>query len=68
VLLIIGATVVMTTALLYVPALTDFFEFERVHGKQLTVAILSGFLSVIWYEGVKAAKRIMTKDGSADAL
>ena len=68
VLLIIGATVAMTTALLYVPALTDFFELGRVQGKQLTVAILAGFLSVIWFEGVKAAKRSMIKDGSADAL
>lgn len=66
VLLIIGATVVMTTALLYFPALTDFFEFGRVQGKQLTVAILTGFLSVIWFEGVKAVKRSLIKDSSAD--
>ncbi len=55
--LIIGVTITLTGALLYFPALTDFFEFEEISGRQLATSAAAGFLSVIWFEAVKAIKR-----------
>lgn len=58
---IIGITVVLTGALLYIPALNHFFEFETIRGNQLVMPVMAGFVSVIWFEGVKAVKRIILK-------
>ena len=58
VLLIISITVFITGLLLYVKPLSNFFEFESLNFMQLSIAIATGLLSVIWYEGVKWRKRI----------
>lgn len=58
VLLIISITVLITCLLLYVKPLSNFFEFEALNFMQLSIAIATGFVSVIWYEGVKWGKRI----------
>lgn len=63
--IIIGITIFLTAALLYVPWLNDFFEFERISGGQLAIAAVVGFLSVIWFEVVKAAKRGIYFTGSS---
>jgi len=55
--IIIGITIVLTAALLYIPWLNNFFEFARISGAQLGIAAAAGFLSVIWFEAVKAVKR-----------
>jgi Ca2+-transporting ATPase len=58
VLLIISITVLITGLLLYVKPLSNFFEFEELNFMQLSIAVATGFVSVIWYEGVKWGKRI----------
>jgi P-type Ca2+ transporter type 2C len=58
VVLIIGITIFITGLLLYVKPLSNFFEFESLNFMQLSIAIATGLLSVIWYEGVKWRKRI----------
>ncbi|MDQ2656993.1 MAG: cation-translocating P-type ATPase, partial [Bacteroidota bacterium] len=55
--IIVAVTVLLTGVLLYVPALTEFFEFERISGNQLVTSTATGFLSVIWFEAAKAVKR-----------
>ena len=55
--LIIGLTVILSLALLYIPALTRFFEFESLSISQLGLTIAMGSVSVIWYELVKWGKR-----------
>ncbi|HDZ03447.1 hypothetical protein LCGC14_0266650 [marine sediment metagenome] len=55
--LIIGLTVILSLALLYIPALTRFFEFESLSISQLGLTIAIGSVSVIWYELVKWRKR-----------
>lgn len=57
VLIMIGTTLLLTSAVLFIPSFRDFFEFERTGLSQLTRPVLTGFLSVIWFEGVKAFKR-----------
>ncbi|RPD50837.1 cation-translocating P-type ATPase [Paracnuella aquatica] len=63
VLLIIGGTVVLTALLLLVQPLTNFFEFAPLSKSQLLVCIVTGFVSVIWYELVKGIKRLRQPNG-----
>ncbi len=51
--LIIFATLLISGMLIFVRPLAEFFEFEALNVLQLGVSIGVGFLSVIWYEGVK---------------
>lgn len=55
--LIIGATIMISGSLLYVPPLSNFFEFEHLNLSQLAMSILIGLASVIWFEGVKGWRR-----------
>jgi P-type Ca2+ transporter type 2C len=50
---IIGATIILTTLLLYVPLFADFFQFNRPPVSELLISTATGFLSVIWFEIVK---------------
>ncbi|MFV8377799.1 cation-translocating P-type ATPase [Flavobacterium sp. LB3R33] len=55
--MIIGATILITVLLLFVPLFAHFFEFERVTGFQICLSILVGFVSVLWIEIYKRFKR-----------
>ncbi|MEZ4886316.1 MAG: cation-translocating P-type ATPase [Chitinophagales bacterium] len=55
--LMIGATILITGLLLFVPPFTAFFKFETLNVIQLSIAAAIGFFSVIWYEGVKWRSR-----------
>jgi Ca2+-transporting ATPase len=59
--LIIGITMVVYALLLFVNPLTSFFGLERLTGYQLGISVLAGFVSVIWFEGVKWMKRVSLK-------
>lgn len=54
---IIVTTIALVTCMLYVDPLTVFFKFERLPVHQLSFAVFIGFVSVIWYEGIKGIKR-----------
>ena len=56
--LIIVITITLTGLLLFIQPLAIFFEFEPLNLTQLSVSVGIGFLSVIWYEGVKWRKRM----------
>lgn len=51
--IIIGITITLTALLIYIPGPAKFFGFEALTAKHLIVSIITGFVSVIWYEGVK---------------
>ena len=57
VLLIIFITITIVGLILYLKPLTTFFEFETLNLTQLLICIAIGFISVIWFEGVKLIKR-----------
>ncbi|WP_291100141.1 MULTISPECIES: cation-translocating P-type ATPase [unclassified Flavobacterium] len=57
VLIIIGITVLITSLLLFVPAFSHFFMFDKVSAFQIILSILVGFVSVIWIEIYKGFKR-----------
>jgi Ca2+-transporting ATPase len=55
--LIIGITLLLNVAFLYIPALTNFFQFQTLSGHQLIISLATGSVSVLWYELVKMGKR-----------
>ncbi len=57
VLLIISVTIAITGLLLFVDPLAEFFGFEHLNFQQLSLCVIIGFLSVIWYEIIKWRKR-----------
>ncbi len=59
--LIIIATAVISTLLIFVKPLAIFFEFETLNMHQLGFSISIGFFSVIWYEAIKWKKRRKTR-------
>lgn len=59
--LMIGITIFITALLLFVPTLTAFFGFKTLTSLNLLIAVLIGFISVIWYEVVKLNKRRIRK-------
>lgn len=63
VLLIIVITIVIVGLILFVKPLTTFFEFETLNLLQLLICIVTGFLSVIWFEIVKLIKRSKLNPG-----
>lgn len=58
VLFIVFITIALEGLILYVKPLSTFFEFETLNLYQLLTSIIIGSISVIWYEIVKAIKRI----------
>jgi Ca2+-transporting ATPase len=57
VLLIILITIAITGLLIFVPVLTQFFEFAQLNFNQIIISIGIGLASVIWYEMIKWRKR-----------
>jgi Ca2+-transporting ATPase len=55
--LMIGITLLLTASLLFIPPFTRFFAFEKLGLMQLGLSTLVGFVSVIWFEGLKMMKR-----------
>lgn len=58
VLIIVFITIVLVGLLLYVKPLAAFFAFETLNLYQLLISVSVGFVAVIWYEIVKAIKRM----------
>lgn len=57
VFIIIGVTIAITSLILYLKPLTQFFQLEHLNLKQLCIAFGVGAISVLWYELVKVWKR-----------
>jgi Ca2+-transporting ATPase len=59
---IIGITLAITIALIYVPVLSHFFEFQALDSKNTLIAGLIGFVAVIWFELFKWHQRLSSKN------
>jgi len=57
VLLIIGATVLITTLLLTIPVFRSFFMFDLIQMEQFIVSLITAFITVFWIEVYKLYKR-----------
>jgi Ca2+-transporting ATPase len=53
VVLIILSTLLLSAMLIYIKPFAVFFKFEALSIQQLSISILIGFVSVIWFELVK---------------
>lgn len=54
---VIGLTVLLMLLLIYIPLFAHFFKLTALSGVQLGISSLVGFVSVVWFEGYKWAKR-----------
>jgi Ca2+-transporting ATPase len=54
---VLAVTLILLSALLFVPALSTFFQFRVLTAAQLGIATLAGFMSVIWFELYKWMQR-----------
>jgi Ca2+-transporting ATPase len=57
VLYIIFITISMLGLILFIKPLTIFFEFQTLNWTQLLICAAIGFVSVIWYEGIKLFRK-----------
>ena len=55
--LIILLTIMLMALLIYIPPISKIFQFEKLGSAELTISMVIGFLSVIWFEAVKFVKR-----------
>ncbi|MFF5380066.1 cation-translocating P-type ATPase [Pedobacter suwonensis] len=55
--IMIGITVVISGALIYLPPLASFFGFRSLNLSRLLISIVLGFVSVVWFELVKWRNR-----------
>lgn len=55
---VILVTVLLTLIMLYVPPVAALFNIQGLTALQLGICAVVGWLSVIWYEGVKAVHRM----------
>jgi P-type Ca2+ transporter type 2C len=61
VLFIVFITITLLGLILFVKPLNIFFEFETLNLNQLLTSMLTGFISVIWFEIAKYINRIKHK-------
>jgi Ca2+-transporting ATPase len=54
---IIFSTIAMLALMLSIDSIGSFFQFESLDRIQLSLAILTGFISVIWFELIKGIHR-----------
>ena len=54
---VVGGTVLFLGATLYVPFLQKLFHFSTLHVKDLALCLAGGFVSVIWFEGLKMLRQ-----------
>lgn len=59
--LIIGATLVLLFAILYIPVFSNFFHVSSLNLKNLGITILIAMVSVLWFEVYKWGKRNSNK-------
>ncbi len=57
VLLIIGITLAVTAALLFIKPFAIFFQFEALSLMQMLISVILGCVSVVWFEVVKWIRR-----------
>ena len=54
---IIALTIALTACFIFIKPLAEFFQFTPLNLQQVSVSILIGFVSVIWFEAAKVYTR-----------
>jgi Ca2+-transporting ATPase len=55
--IIIIATLTLLAMILYIPSFSSFFKITSLNGMQISWAIITGFITVVWFEIYKWYKR-----------
>ncbi|MFH1857366.1 MAG: cation transporting ATPase C-terminal domain-containing protein, partial [Candidatus Omnitrophota bacterium] len=53
---VLGGTVIFLMIVLYVPAMKDLFHFSTLHFIDLVICLMTGIISILWFEGFKILK------------
>jgi P-type Ca2+ transporter type 2C len=64
---VLGGTGVLLAVALYLPTVQRFFHFAAVRGVDLLLACGAGFVSILWFEGVKLVRRRRSPGAGADS-
>ncbi|MFN0213309.1 MAG: cation-translocating P-type ATPase [Saprospiraceae bacterium] len=56
--IVLGLSVAMLLAILYIPFLTGLFQMEALSGLALGACVLAGFISVVWFEVYKLVRTL----------
>ena len=62
--IVIGATLILLFAILYIPSFAGFFQVTGLGLRNLTIALLIAAGSVLWFEGYKGLKRMYITNNS----
>ncbi len=62
-----GGAVVVLALVLSLPVLRGLFHFARLHTVDLALCLAAGVIGILWFEGLKIARRNHRGDGSASA-
>ncbi len=57
ILLIIAVTIALMVSILFIPSFMNFFQFTRLSNFQAVIAVVTGSISVLWFEVFKSYKR-----------
>jgi Ca2+-transporting ATPase len=60
--IIIIATLTFLAMILYIPSFSSFFKITSLNGRQISWAIITGFISVVWFEIYKAFARLQRRE------
>jgi len=54
---ILGGTLGFLALALYVPFLRELFHFSMLHPNDIAICLAGGFVSILWFEGLKVFKK-----------
>ena len=60
-----GSAIAFLLLALFVPGLRGVFHFARLHAADLALCLAAGGISILWFEGLKIARRNHRVDNSA---
>jgi Ca2+-transporting ATPase len=61
--IIIGTTLIILFAILYIPVMANFFNVVPLNLSELGIVLLISVVSVLWFEVYKGIKRMTQKEG-----
>ena len=54
---VLGGAVIFLAIVLYVPYMKDLFHFSTLHSIDLVICLITGIISILWFEGFKILKK-----------
>jgi Ca2+-transporting ATPase len=54
---ILAGAVIFLAIVLYVPYVKDLFHFSTLHFIDLVICLITGIISILWFEGFKILKK-----------